>query len=965
MYSYRLIRAASKALASRKRPAFNRHALFQPFQCLTASIQSEEQEPLLSSARFFSSTSTNTSNEAPSRQSLQEQQRRSKSSLAVETDSLEEPDPMPTKTNNNTTKRSLATCQKQQQAQHRLERIRNVGILAHVDAGKTTVTERMLALAGVVRQVGRVDTGNTVTDYLPQERERGITIQSAAIQFDWGWHNAHYAQDHSSAMDLSVDTNDRVHIHLIDTPGHIDFSVEVHRSVAVLDGAVLVVDAVAGVQAQTETVWRTMRDTGGLPALVTINKMDKEGCHFANAIQTLRDKLPGANPLPVQLPLFRLDQPAQDNNNCLDMPEIVAMPNSQEQQGSHPEHAGSGEFVGVLDLIHMRAVVYPETNQNSSKSVEECVPDVYPLLLSGGASTPNNFYSLEDALLDPECPLTRAAVEARQALVEQLAGDCCDSLMEEYYLEDAMPSPRDLQQSIRTATLSQQALPVVAAAALRGKGLEPLLDLVADLLPSPLDRPAPALLQDEETCNLPATQQQVSLGHPLHEDLLAFAFKVCHLSGGRGGSGDGRVVFCRVYSGTLTERDVLQVVSPPEKGSDILEEARKERVGGMLELKGGLFTNKENGVCRAGDVCALVGLKTVVTGDTLVLAKKRQTKKQQKKNKKNTGNDMVCLAGVESPKPVLQVRLEAETQSEQNRLSECLQLLAVEDPSLQIEESDSGTLLSGLGELHVEVTLDRLAREFGLNVQKGAPRVAYRETILDATETDGLLHFDRTVGDTRLQGAVHLRLEPTTGSSSEDDDVRLPLEPTITVGPNVVNFLQLNPDLTHEDWLNKSQVYKALVQGCLGALKRGPVGSYAMANVHCHVEAIDAEEGLAGLQALPGAIRAAAMNAVATTMNKSSCNGRVLEPTMSVEINAPNDMVGSVLSDLTSRRGTVGDVAGDEGGTVLHQKTLVRGQVPLVEILGYANALRSLTAGEGVFTAEYKGHSVCNEVPKN
>jgi len=995
----------------------------QPYSTLQYHQNHKLQQLLIKPSNSFLSE-----RQQPQHSQQQQQQHRPRiwhSSMAealAETkgDSLQEPastSPPTPDTTITTTPAFVRDAQDPKKVQHqawaRLSRIRNIGILAHVDAGKTTVTERMLALAGVVRQVGRVDTGNTVTDFLPQERERGITIQSAAIRLEWGWHHAHYHT--TSAVDLSVDTQDRVHIHLIDTPGHVDFSVEVHRSVAVLDGAVLVVDAVAGVQAQTETVWRAMRESassmnhgmnaGGhtaLPSLVVINKMDKEGCDFRKAIQSIHYKLPGANPLPIQIPLFRVERPPSGTyNNCFQLPHIIVegMPlmDGEDDDDDYYNRVG-GEFVGVLDLIHMRAIVYPETTSNSSKSVEDCIPDVYPLLLGGGSSTSQQLLddNVQDALIDPDCPITQAALRARHALVEQLAGDCQDELMEEYYLEDAMPSPKHLQQAVRQATLNRKALPVLAAAALRGKGVEPLLDAIADLLPSPLDRPAPALMnpnhmddpkqQQPAPKNLPATttSHQISLGHPLHQDMLAFAFKVCHLSGGRGGSGDGRVVFCRVYSGTLSERDVLHVISPPTKGvtttSTNNEQSnngvRKERVGGMLELKGCAFTNKADGVCHAGEVCALVGLKSVRTGDTLVLAKKKTKKNGKQNGSSGDMNGMVCLAGVSSPKPVLTVRLEAETQQEQTRLSECLQLLVIEDPSLHVEESDAGTLLSGLGELHVEITLDRLQREFGLAVQKGNPRVAYRETLTYAMETPGgdLLQYDRTLGDTRLQGAVHLRLEPASLSSGDDgssnslideDETRVPLEPTISVGPQVLEFLQLKPGAPHEVCMAKCPVYKALVQGCLGALRRGPLGSYALANVHCHVEAIDAEQGYAGLQALPGAIRAAAMNAVATTMSENIGNVRVLEPSMSVEISLPNEMVGPVLSDLTSRRGIVEDVlTEDEDGKASHQqKTLVRGQVPLVEILGYANILRSLTAGEGNFTAEYKGHSACSEIP--
>jgi elongation factor G len=536
----------------------------------------------------------------------------------------------------------------------RLTHLRNVGILAHVDAGKTTVTERMLALAGVVRRAGSVDDGNTVTDYLPAERERGITIQSAAISFEWSWHNNRTGDDY--------DPNDNVTVHLIDTPGHVDFSVEVNRSVAVLDGAVLVVDAVAGVQAQTETVWRAMtrpslnnHDPSNpssqdhvhepLPCIALINKMDKEGCHFGNAITSLRHKLPGANPVPIQMPLFRSSN--KNDTSLLDS-DIVAIP--PEDMGTTP-----GEFTGVVDLIHMRAIVWPDVPVSSGgiDNVELYAPTVVPLLKSD--SHPHE-------PVDSECQVTREALVARAELVASLAD--VDESIEEYFLNEEDPNNAEIRSALRRATLERRALPVMAGAALKARGIEPLLDSIADLLPSPLDRMPPALTVLEEN----AKQQQqgtnkdvlrkITLGHPLHPSLLAFAFKVVHMKG-RGGSGDGRVVFARVYSGQLKDRDSVRVISPPVVGESP-EKPRTERIGGMLELAGGRFDNMEGGSCNSGDVCALVGLKSVVTGDTIMLASE-SNKKGKRKGKKQAVDKNVCLAGVASPPPVLTVRFEAES----------------------------------------------------------------------------------------------------------------------------------------------------------------------------------------------------------------------------------------------------------------------------------------------------------------
>ena len=851
----------------------------------------------------------------------------------------------------------------------RLRHLRNVGILAHVDAGKTTVTERMLALAGVVHQAGSVDDGNTVTDYLPAERERGITIQAAAISFEWGWHSSHNAAAAAAAGD-EYEPNENVQIHLIDTPGHVDFSVEVNRSVAVLDGAVLVVDAVAGVQAQTETVWRAMtrpslnnHDPSAtdqmprqdhahepLPCLALINKMDKEGCHFGHAIASLRRKLPGANPIPMQVPLFRAQGKRAKGSQLVDS-NIVAV-------RADAESAVLGDFVGVVDLVHMRAIIYPDV---SSFNVDDCVPDVISLVCPETQEP-----------LDPNCHVTKEALVARQSLIERLAD--VDESMGEFFLMEQQPTNAEVRAALRRTTLARTVLPVMAGAALRGKGVEPLLDSIADLLPSPLDRLPPALTNLDAsmwtdgkksrkkiskaasaTADKDERVRKVTIGHPLHPTLLALAFKVVHMKG-RGGSGDGRVVFARVYSGELHAGDTLQIISPPAPGEPAAK-PRTERIGGMLELAGGQFDNLEDGVCQSGDVCALVGLKSVVTGDTILLEPKGKVQ-----NKRSAPAEPVCLAGVSSPKPVLKVRLEAESSDQQKKLSSALLLLAVEDPSLLVEETESATLLSGLGELHIEVTLDRLFREHGLDITVGKPAVAYRESLSALlVETDGFVEYDRTIGASRMQAAVHLRLESKQHCWETSQSACLLLsDPVVTLGPDARSYLRAHPDEDEDELMEHNALVRSLILGCQGALKRGPLGSFAMANMSCHIVNVQAEGGLAYLESMPGALRAASANAMSSLFASNKSSFSLLEPTMSVEVTVPGSMVGMVLSDLTGRRGNVGDVIIGDGDEV-SAKALVRGEVPLVEILGYANSLRSLTGGEGLFTAEYKGHSPCDD----
>jgi len=805
---------------------------------------------------------------------------------------------------------------------NRLIKMRNVGVFAHVDAGKTTVTERMITLAGFVNTAGSVDNGNTVTDYLPMERERGISIQSAAISFDWAWHTQKVGQDN--------DDQDEVNIHLIDTPGHVDFSVEVNRSVAVLDGAVLVVDAVAGVQAQTYTVWKAISQQQGdfsheaLPCVAVINKMDKEEANFEKAMETMRNRLPSANPIALHLPLFRSENKVHDS--CLDDPHIFAVCDASV--------SGNGNFAGVIDIVHMRAIIWPDIPSNKLHIVEHCIPKVINL---------NN----------ADCPIYDVALQARHNLIEQLAN--IDPAMEECFLLEESPSNAEMRNAIRRVTLERKAVPVLAAAALKAKGIEPVLDSIADYLPSPLDRLPPALSymnNNTKKKDKPINQSKFPLmpGHPLHSSLIAFAFKVVHLKG-RGGSGDGRVVFVRVYSGSLKTKDAIKVISST---SNAKEKARAERVSGMLQLNpSGRYANLDDGICRSGDVAALVGLKNVKTGDTIHLASGTKVN--------------AYLAGVSSPKPVLTIRIEAQNTQDETKLASALQLLTIEDPSLHISQDPdtNATLLSGLGELHVEIILDRLMREFGLQVNTGPPAVAYKETLSAKLDTMQRINYDRTFGNVRMQASMHFIIEPVSQSCTQALSHIFPLsDPIVTIEPKARQFLQIKDNDISEDQLYyTNDLVKSLIMGCVGTLKRGVIGPYPMANVHCRVVDIDSELGYKGLFAAPNTLRAASSQIISNVLkdNKGDCN--LLEPIMSMEVMSPRSSVGTVLNDFVKRRGNVDDVfIPDESWNSDTSMAMIRGNVPLKEILGYANSLRSVTNGEGTFTAEYLGHTTFNEV---
>jgi len=714
-----------------------------------------------------------------------------------------------------------------------------------------------------------------------------------------------------------------VSLSLIDTPGHIDFSIEVNRTVSVLDGAVLVVDAVAGVQAQTETVWRalsgraendTKHTSAGyepLPTLVFANKMDKDGSDCVAMMQSIRRRLERSNPVALQLPLMR----SSEHSENFPIP-ISAVP----LDGS--ADVDCTDFCGVVDLVQMRAILWLSENSSAKDHNVNPIPMVVPLCEADGTT-----------LLDDSCKVSQEALKAREGLVEQLADT--DEAIGDLYLSDRKPNTDDIREALRRQILTRSIVPVFLGSALKGKGVELLLDGVADFLPSPLDRLPPQLFGYETE-----TTDANPLGHPCHGDLLALVFKIVHLKG-RAGSGDGRLAFARVYSGKLKEGDKVTAISPGSSTN-----VRTERIGGLLELSGGSFEPMQNATCSSGQVCAIVGLKSVITGDTI----RKETKKKTKQ---------VFLSGVAAPSPVLTVRLETETPQDQTRLSSALNLMCIEDPSLVVEESEASTLLSGLGELHIEIALDRLRREFGVYVHTGKPEVAFRETVCRVLKTDGVHDLGHTYGDQRMHVGVGVILSPRFSCDSEN---LCPIkDPLVSVSDEIKHALGLNPSLDDDDHMRKSPLYRALVSGSLGALKRGHVASFPLVNVFCEIVELECDNEPHSLKAQPGAARACVSQAISALLRDNIDSCVIMEPAMAVEVSLPDHFCGTALSDLSSRRGTVGHVHSNvpEGSS----KSRINSTVPLVEMLGYASALRSLTSGEGSFTAEYVGHLPTRSTP--
>jgi len=667
--------------------------------------------------------------------------------------------------------------------------IRNIGVIAHIDAGKTTVTERILYYTGLTHRLGSVDEGTTVTDFMPQERERGITIQSAAITSTW--------RDHQ--------------INIIDTPGHIDFTAEVQRSLRVLDGGVVVFDGVEGVEPQSETVWR-QADRYHVPRICFVNKMDRVGADYWRAINSITKRL-GANPIALQVPIGR-----------------------------------ESEFCGVVDLIEEKAIMFGD-----HEHTEPTITDI------------------------PE-ELQAEVARRRTEMIEVLAELDNDASLElaECYLEGEEPSIEMLQAALREATLLGQAVPVLCGAALRNKGTRLLLDAVVDYLPSPLDVPP-------MTGTDPETGESIACLPETDEPTAALVFKI---------TTDpymGRLSYFRVYSGAVRRGEALLNTSS----------GKQERIGRLLRMHAD--RREEVDEIGAGDIGAVLGLKATTTGET-ICARTRP----------------VALEQITFPAPVIEVAVEPRTKADQDRMGLALQRLLEEDPTLQVrqDERSGQTLLAGMGELHLEVVLDRLRREFRVGTEVGQPQVAYYETITRPASAEGRLV--KQTGGRGQFAVVELEVEPLPSGSG------LIFENAVVGGSVPRQFIS------------------AIEAGVRDGMSRGVVAKQPLVDIK--VTLVDGKSH--DVDSSERAFATAASMALRSAVAKAG--PILLEPIMHIEVVAPEDYTGDVISDLSSRTASITGIESRNGSG-----QSIQADVPLATMFGYATALRSRTQGRGTFAMEF------------
>ena len=678
-----------------------------------------------------------------------------------------------------------------------LDKIRNIGITAHIDAGKTTTTERILYYTGVSHRIGEVHDGNTTTDYMDQERERGITITSAAVTCEW--------KDHR--------------INIIDTPGHIDFNIEVNRSLRVLDGAVFIIEGVAGVQPQSETNWR-LADRYNVPRIIFINKLDRTGADFFRAFATLKEKL-DIIALPLQLPIGIEDQ-----------------------------------FLGVVDLVEMKSIIW-EGGELGAKFHDEPIPD----------------------------NLMEQAKEYRQLLLDT-ALSVDDAGMEEYF-EHGDVGVETLKRAIKTGTISGAFRPVLCGTAFKNKGVQPLLDAVLDYLPSPVDIPGIKVAVEEGDDETIA--RRVIPANPT-APFAGLAFKIIN-------DKYGTLTFVRVYAGTLKSGDTVMNTT---KG-------HRERIGRMFQMHADKRAEIKEVI--AGDIAAFVGLKDTVTGDTLAAAE-----------------DPVVLERMAFPVPVIDISVEPKSKEGVEKMTLGLQKLASEDPSLRLRtDQESGqTILSGMGELHLEIIIDRLRREYGVDANIGAPQVAYRETI-SKPHTEIYTH------------------KKQTGGSGQFAEVKITFEPLERNGGVVFQNSVVGGSVPRE---YIPEVEKGIrVQAETGVLAGFPTVDFKYSLTDGKYHDVDSS-------AL--AFEIAAKACFREGMKKAS--PIILEPIMDVEITTPQDHVGDVVGDINRRRGMIQNQE-SSGSTII-----VRAHVPLKEMFGYISDLRSMTKGRASFTMQFHHY---DPVPRN
>lgn len=667
---------------------------------------------------------------------------------------------------------------------HNIEDYRNFGIMAHIDAGKTTTTERVLYYSGKSHKIGEVHDGAATMDWMEQEQERGITITSAATTTSW---------------------NDKL-LNIIDTPGHVDFTIEVERSLRVLDGAVALLDANAGVEPQTETVWR-QADKYNVPRMIFVNKMDKIGADFYRSVEMVKERL-GAVALPIQLPI-----------------------------------GAENDFLGVIDLVEMRSITWEDENLGAEYVYGEIPADM--------ADKAAEYHDL----------LIEIAVEADDAATEA-------------YLEGDMPDTAALKALIRKGTIQNMFVPILCGTAFKNKGVQPLLDAVVDYLPSPVDVPAIA-------CIDPKTDEPTTRKSSDDEPLSMLAFKLMD-------DQYGSLTFCRIYSGKL------------ETGSTLLNSVKnkRERIGRMVQMHSN--SREEIKVAYAGDIVAIVGLKDTTTGDTLCDPVKP-----------------VILERMEFPEPVIEIAIEPKTKADQEKMGAALHRLAAEDPSFRVklDEESGQTIIAGMGELHLDIIVDRMKREFKVEANIGAPQVAYRETITRVAEID-YTHKKQSGGSGQF-ARIKIIFEPGEPGTGYVFESKI-------VGGNIPR-----------------EYIPGVDKGVGSVMSSGPVAGFPMLDIkatlidgayHDVDSSVLAFEIAARAAFREGAVKAGAV---------------LLEPIMAVEVVTPEDYMGDIIGDLNSRRG---QITGSESRGIA---TVISAMVPLANMFGYVNNLRSSSQGRAQYTMQF------------
>jgi elongation factor G len=678
-----------------------------------------------------------------------------------------------------------------------LERTRNIGIAAHIDAGKTTLTERILFYTGMIHKIGEVHDGAATTDWMEQERERGITITSAAVTTTW-WQRAE-----EGTVKLFPELKQRINI--IDTPGHVDFTAEVERSLRVLDGAIVVFCGVAGVQPQTETVWRQATKYN-VPRIVFVNKMDRTGANFDNVFHEVKEKL-GANAVRILIPIGAEDQ-----------------------------------LVGQIDVVNQKAVYFSDDDKfGSTYTIKE----------------------LEGDLKD-------IAAEAYEQLVHAVA-DVDDAVGEKFLMEEPV-TLEELKQGIRRATIANKLVPVAGGSAFKNKGVQYLLDAVVDYLPSPLDIPAAVGMNPDNE------EEKIEVVTSDNEKFCALAFKLW------ADKFVGKLVFFRVYSGVIKKGDT--VYNPRTR--------RSERVGRLIQIQAN--EHKDIDACYAGDIAAMVGLKNVTTGDTLAAEK----------------HDVV-LEPPTFPEPVISMAVEPKTKADQEKLALALGRLSEEDPTFTVktDEETGQTIISGMGELHLEIIVDRLRREFKVEANTGAPQIAYRETITAAAGGEGKLV--KQSGGRGQYGHVILAMKPNEKGKG------------LTVENKVVG------GTIPKEYIN------AVIKGVNEAMSNGIIAGYPVIDVH--VDILDGSYH--DVDSNENAFTMAAIFAMKDGFKKAK--SILLEPIMAVEVSTPDDYQGDVMGDLNRRRGHIQNM--ESKGKL----AIVRANVPLKEMFGYSTAVRTLSSGRASY----------------